>query len=40
MQRIGEPYEIGGVAVMLATHAGNYLNGQTIVFDGGTTTSS
>tara|TARA_B100001540_G_scaffold5679_1_gene5006 strand:- start:328 stop:1095 length:768 start_codon:yes stop_codon:yes gene_type:complete len=37
MQRIGEPYEIAGVAVMLASDAGNYINGQTIVVDGGTT---
>ena len=37
MQRIGVPDEIAGVAVMLASHAGNYINGQTIVVDGGTT---
>ena len=37
MQRIGEPDEIAGVAVMLASDAGNYINGQTIVVDGGTT---
>ena len=37
MQRIGEPNEIAGVAVMLASDAGNYINGQTIVVDGGTT---
>ena len=39
MQRIGEPDEIAGVAVMLASNAGNYINGQTIVVDGGTTIS-
>ena len=39
MQRIGEPDEIAGVAVMLASEAGNYINGQTIVVDGGTTIS-
>ena len=39
MQRIGEPNEIAGVAVMLASDAGNYINGQTIVGDGGTTIS-
>ena len=33
MQRIGEPDEIAGVAVMLASDAGNYINGQTIVVD-------
>ena len=37
MQRIGVPDEIAGVAVMLASEAGNYINGQTIVVDGGTT---
>ena len=37
MQRIGEPNEIAGVAVMLASDAGNYINGQTIVVDGGMT---
>tara|TARA_B100000579_G_scaffold138918_1_gene112934 strand:- start:2794 stop:3561 length:768 start_codon:yes stop_codon:yes gene_type:complete len=37
MQRIGHPDEIAGVAVMLASEAGNYINGQTIVVDGGTT---
>ena len=37
MKRIGEPDEIAGVAVMLASDAGNYINGQTIVVDGGTT---
>ena len=39
MKRIGEPDEISGVAVMLASSAGNYINGQTIVVDGGTTIS-
>ena len=39
MRRIGEPDEISGVAVMLASDAGNYINGQTIVVDGGTTIS-
>ena len=39
MKRIGEPDEIAGVAVMLASEAGNYINGQTIVVDGGTTIS-
>tara|TARA_B100000963_G_C22631081_1_gene674975 strand:+ start:2258 stop:3025 length:768 start_codon:yes stop_codon:yes gene_type:complete len=37
MNRIGEPEEIAGVAVMLASKAGNYINGETIVVDGGTT---
>ena len=37
MQRIGMPDEVAGVAVMLASNAGNYINGQTIVVDVGTT---
>ena len=39
MRRIGEPDEIGGIAVMLASKAGTYINGQTIVADGGSTIS-
>ena len=39
MKRIGDPDEIAGVAIMLASDAGNYINGQTIVVDGGTTIS-
>ena len=39
MQRIGEPDEVAGIAVMLASQAGSYINGQTIVVDGGTTIS-
>jgi len=37
MQRIGEPDEIAGAAIMLSSKAGSYINGQTIVIDGGTT---
>ena len=37
MNRIGDPDEVAGIAVMLASNAGNYINGQTIVVDGGTT---
>lgn len=37
MRRIGDPDEIGAVAVMLASDAGAYINGQTIVVDGGST---
>ena len=37
MQRIGQPDEIAGAAVMLSSKAGEYINGQTIVIDGGTT---
>lgn len=37
MARIGEPEEIAGAAVFLASKAGSYVNGQMIVVDGGTT---
>lgn len=37
MRRIGEPEEIAGAAVFLASRAGSYVNGQTIVVDGGST---
>ena len=36
MKRIGNPDEIAGAAIMLSSKAGNYINGQTIVIDGGT----
>ncbi len=35
--RIGEPDEIAGAAVMLASQAGSFMTGQTIVVDGGVT---
>lgn len=35
LRRIGEPDDIAGVAVMLASAAGKYVTGQTIVADGG-----
>ena len=35
--RIGEPNEIAGMAVCLASPAGNYITGQYIVIDGGAT---
>ena len=35
LRRIGEPDEIAGTAVMLASAAGNFLTGQTLVIDGG-----
>ncbi|MGA9865502.1 MAG: glucose 1-dehydrogenase [Acetobacteraceae bacterium] len=37
LQRIGEPDEIAGAAVFMASKAGSFLTGQTIVIDGGTT---
>ena len=36
MKRIGEPDEIGGAAVFLASEAGSFVNGHTLVLDGGT----
>lgn len=35
MHRIGEPDEIAGAAVFLASPAGSYMTGQTMVIDGG-----
>jgi len=35
--RIGEPEEVAGAAVMLASRAGNFISGQAIVIDGGAT---
>ncbi len=40
LQRIGEPDEIAGAAVYLASAAGSFTTGQTIVIDGGTTAGS
>ncbi|MGH7042201.1 MAG: SDR family NAD(P)-dependent oxidoreductase [Acetobacteraceae bacterium] len=37
LQRIGEPDEIAGAAVFLASPAGSFITGQTLVIDGGTT---
>ena len=37
MKRIGEPDEIAGAAVFLASKAGSFTTGQTIVVDGGAT---
>ncbi|MEX2489728.1 MAG: glucose 1-dehydrogenase [Pseudomonadales bacterium] len=35
LRRIGEPEEIGGLAAFLASRAGSFITGQTIVADGG-----
>jgi NAD(P)-dependent dehydrogenase (short-subunit alcohol dehydrogenase family) len=37
LQRIGEPEEIAGAAVFLASKAGSFMTGQTMVIDGGGT---
>lgn len=36
LRRVGEPHEIAGVAVMLASRAGGFITGQNLVVDGGT----
>lgn len=36
LRRVGEPHEIAGVAVLLASAAGGFITGQTLVVDGGT----
>ena len=37
LRRIGEPEDIAGAAVFLASRAGDWITGQTIVIDGGVT---
>jgi NAD(P)-dependent dehydrogenase (short-subunit alcohol dehydrogenase family) len=37
LRRIGEPADIGGAAVFLASRAGHWITGQTIIIDGGAT---
>ena len=36
LRRVGEPHEVAGVAVMLASRAGGFMTGQNLVVDGGT----
>lgn len=36
LRRVGEPQEVAGVAVLLASRAGGFITGQTLVVDGGT----
>ncbi len=40
LARIGVPDDIGGIAVFLASRAGSFITGQTIVADGGMTITS
>src|SRR5437764_1557991 len=40
LRRIGEPDDIGGIAVMLAGKAGAFITGQTIIADAGVTLGS
>lgn len=35
LKRLGEPDDIGGIAVMLASRAGRFMTGQVVVADGG-----
>jgi NAD(P)-dependent dehydrogenase (short-subunit alcohol dehydrogenase family) len=37
LRRLGEPNDIAGAAVFLASKAGNWTTGQNIVVDGGVT---
>jgi NAD(P)-dependent dehydrogenase (short-subunit alcohol dehydrogenase family) len=39
LRRLGEPEDIAGVALLLASPAGRYITGQTIVVDGGVTSA-
>jgi NAD(P)-dependent dehydrogenase (short-subunit alcohol dehydrogenase family) len=40
IKHLGQPHEIAGVALLLASDSASYLTGQTIVVDGGRTLSS
>jgi NAD(P)-dependent dehydrogenase (short-subunit alcohol dehydrogenase family) len=35
LRRLGDPEDVAGVAVLLASRAGNFITGQTLVVDGG-----
>jgi NAD(P)-dependent dehydrogenase (short-subunit alcohol dehydrogenase family) len=37
LRRVGEPEDVAGAAVFLASRAGQYITGQSIVIDGGAT---
>jgi len=36
LRRVGEPHEIAGVVVLLASRAGGFITGRNLVVDGGT----
>lgn len=40
LRRLGEPKDIGGIAVFLASEAGAFITGQMIIADGGVTIAS
>ena len=40
LRRLGQPEDIAGAALLLASRAGAFITGQTIVVDGGTTIQS
>jgi NAD(P)-dependent dehydrogenase (short-subunit alcohol dehydrogenase family) len=40
LRRLGEPDDVGGIAVYLASRAGNWTTGQTICVDGGVTAAA
>lgn len=39
LRRVGQPYEVASIALLLASKAGAFITGQNIVVDGGTTIS-
>ena len=39
LRRVGEPEEVAGAVVLLASRAGGFITGHTLVVDGGTTLS-
>jgi NAD(P)-dependent dehydrogenase (short-subunit alcohol dehydrogenase family) len=39
LRRAGKPHEVAGVVAMLASPAGGFISGQTLVVDGGTPVS-